>query len=50
MEATTYAREYERSITSPDEFWLEASQGISWYSAPTRALDENRCALIPLVP
>jgi propionyl-CoA synthetase len=39
---TTYREVFERSVEQPEEFWLEAAQGIVWVTPPTRALDESR--------
>ncbi|MDN5616752.1 MAG: propionyl-CoA synthetase [Kocuria sp.] len=39
---TTYREVFERSVEQPEEFWLEAAQGIDWATPPTRALDESR--------
>ncbi|WP_040168512.1 AMP-binding protein [Microbacterium gorillae] len=36
-----YAAAFERSMTDPEGFWLEAAQGIDWYREPTQAFDPD---------
>ncbi|QRZ60992.1 propionyl-CoA synthetase [Rothia sp. ZJ932] len=50
MVATRYAQEHERSIAQPEEFWLEAAQGISWVKEPKQALDESTAPLYRWFP
>lgn len=37
----SYKSEYERSLSSPEDFWLEAAQGIAWHSPPLKAYDPD---------
>ncbi|QVQ50274.1 propionyl-CoA synthetase [Spiractinospora alimapuensis] len=37
----TYASVYERSLSDPEGFWLEAARSVDWERAPTRALDDS---------
>jgi len=34
---TQYPHIYARSIANPDDFWLDAAEGIEWYRAPDAA-------------
>ncbi|WP_024794686.1 propionyl-CoA synthetase [Tomitella biformata] len=34
-----YREAYERSISDPDGFWLDAARAVQWSTPPTRALD-----------
>ncbi|GAA1679774.1 propionyl-CoA synthetase [Fodinicola feengrottensis] len=38
----SYRETYQRSLTDPARFWLEAAEAISWYVPPTQALDDSR--------
>jgi len=38
---SAYAGIYARSVSHPDEFWLEAAQSIDWYSPPLAALSAS---------
>lgn len=40
--STTYRETFERSVEHPEEFWLEAAQGIDWVTEPAQTLDESR--------
>ena len=44
IDATTYARDYPRSVGDPDGFWAEVAQRLDWLKAPTR-IDESSFAL-----
>ncbi|WP_206051061.1 propionyl-CoA synthetase [Nocardioides speluncae] len=37
----SYAESFERSLNSPEEFWLEAAESVDWVQAPTQALDDS---------
>ena len=37
-----YADAYQRSLSDPEGFWLEAARSIDWMTSPTRALDDQR--------
>ncbi|WP_026918442.1 propionyl-CoA synthetase [Gordonia shandongensis] len=37
----SYSDAFERSITDPDGFWLDAAADIDWITPPTRALDSS---------
>ena len=39
---TTYAREYERSLSLPEEFWGEAAASVSWVKKWDEVLDGSR--------
>lgn len=36
-----YRQAYDRSITTPEEFWGEAARAIDWHAAPSRVLDDS---------
>lgn len=36
-----YASVYERSLSDPEGFWLEAARDLDWDRNPTRALDDS---------
>ncbi|MEA1903980.1 MAG: propionyl-CoA synthetase [Actinomycetota bacterium] len=36
-----YQEIYDRSLTEPDAFWLEAAKGIDWVTPPTTGLDSS---------
>ncbi len=38
MSYNSYKEVYERSITDPEGFWMDASQAIDWDTAPSKAL------------
>ncbi len=48
--AGAYRETYRRSLEDPDGFWLEAAQGIDWYTPPTRALDDSAAPLYRWFP
>jgi propionyl-CoA synthetase len=39
---SAYATAYRRSISDPEEFWLEAARDIDWTRSPNTALDAER--------
>lgn len=45
-----YAEEYQRSLTDPEGFWLDAAQAIDWTRPPSRALDSSRAPLFRWFP
>jgi propionyl-CoA synthetase len=40
-----YAEVYERAKTDPNTFWMEAAEGIDWFSGPSRALFDEKAPL-----
>ncbi|SEN84189.1 propionyl-CoA synthetase [Cryobacterium luteum] len=36
-----YQEAWRRSISSPDDFWLDAAAGIDWITPPSKALDAD---------
>ncbi|MTD54768.1 propionyl-CoA synthetase [Amycolatopsis pithecellobii] len=46
----TYAEEYQRSLTDPDGFWLDAAKAIDWVRAPRQALDATNPPLYRWFP
>ena len=36
-----YDQAYRRSLEDPEEFWVEAAQGIDWYKSWDRVLDDS---------
>ncbi|MFH8371623.1 propionyl-CoA synthetase [Streptomyces sp. NPDC018031] len=45
-----YAETHRRSVTDPDEFWLEAAKAVDWTRQPTRALDSAAAPLYRWFP
>ncbi len=37
---TIFSEEYQRSISKPEEFWLEAAGAVDWSKKPTRAYSD----------
>jgi propionyl-CoA synthetase len=37
-----YAEVYEHAKTDPNTFWMEAAEGIDWFSGPSRALFDDK--------
>ncbi|MDQ4046732.1 MAG: AMP-binding protein [Actinomycetota bacterium] len=50
MVTNSYRDAYDRSLTKPDEFWLEAAQRVSWTRAPREAVDSGRAPLFGWFP
>ncbi|MCU1554519.1 MAG: prpE [Arthrobacter sp.] len=50
MGTNNYRDSYERSLAEPEDFWLEAAEGISWSAPPRRALDSSRTPLYDWFP
>ncbi len=46
----SYREMYQRSLSDPDGFWLDAAARIDWTSAPSRALDASRPPLYRWFP
>ncbi|HVV11856.1 propionyl-CoA synthetase [Amycolatopsis sp.] len=46
----TYAEEYQRSLTDPEGFWLDAAKAIDWVREPSRALDSSGAPLFRWFP
>ena len=46
----TYAQEYQRSLTDPEGFWLDAAKAIQWTKEPARALDSSKAPLFRWFP
>jgi len=46
----TYAEEYQRSLTDPEGFWLDAAKAIHWTKEPGRALDSSKAPLFRWFP
>jgi propionyl-CoA synthetase len=42
MTAPDFEAAYRRSIEDPEQFWMDAAEGIDWYTQPTRVLDDDR--------
>ena len=40
-----YADIYERAKRDPDGFWMEAADGIDWFTHPTKALFADHAPL-----
>ncbi len=38
----SYSTVYQRSLSAPEGFWLDAAGMVDWDEAPTRALDDTR--------
>lgn len=45
-----YRDAYDRSLTDPDAFWLDAAGAIDWITPPTRALDAGDAPLYRWFP
>ncbi|MET0132231.1 MAG: propionyl-CoA synthetase [Kibdelosporangium sp.] len=45
-----YRDAYDRSLTDPDGFWLEAAQAVDWAVPPTKALDSAGAPLYRWFP
>lgn len=45
-----YQSVYQRSVTEPDQFWLEAAEAVAWSSAPTVAVDDSAAPLYRWFP
>jgi len=45
-----YTDAYQRSLSDPEGFWLEAATAIDWMKSPTRALDDERAPLFRWFP
>lgn len=39
--STSYREIHRRSITEPQDFWLEAASGLEWETFPTTAVDDS---------
>ncbi|MET1089887.1 MAG: AMP-binding protein [Arthrobacter sp.] len=50
MVTKNYRNSYARSLETPEAFWLEAAEKISWTTAPQRALDSGRAPLYDWFP
>ncbi|NKQ55688.1 propionyl-CoA synthetase [Amycolatopsis sp. K13G38] len=46
----TYAEEYQRSLSDPEGFWLDAAKAIHWTKEPARALDSSEAPLFRWFP
>ena len=42
-----YRSDFQRSIESRDEFWLDAARAIDWTAMPTRGLEDSNPPLVP---
>ncbi|NKX44566.1 propionyl-CoA synthetase [Roseicyclus persicicus] len=40
-----YAEIYERAKTDPNTFWMEAAEGVDWFTGPSRALVDDNAPL-----
>ena len=40
-----YAEVYERAKTDPNTFWMEAAEGIDWFTGPSKALFDDNAPL-----
>ena len=38
----TYSQAYQRSLSDPEGFWLDAAKAIDWTRGPVRALDSAK--------
>lgn len=47
---STYRETFDRSIHHPEQFWLEAAQGIDWVKPPSVALDDSRAPIYRWFP
>ena len=45
-----YEDSYRRSLTDPEQFWLDAAGAISWSRPPTRALDDSAAPIYRWFP
>ncbi|MBC9956800.1 propionyl-CoA synthetase [Yimella sp. cx-51] len=36
-----YAEAYQRSMTDPEGFWLDAARDVHWFSPPSKTLDDS---------
>jgi propionyl-CoA synthetase len=45
-----YPEVYQRSLSDPDGFWLDATAAIDWDKEPTRALDDTHAPLYRWFP
>ncbi len=45
MAAGNYRKTYDSWRANPEEFWLEAANGVDWVSPPTHALNDSRAPL-----
>ncbi len=43
-------KEWQRSITNREEFWLEKAKAIDWYTPPTKALDDSNAPFYKWFP
>ena len=50
MVTNSYPDTYGRSLTKPDEFWLDAAKRVSWTQAPRQAVDSRRAPLFGWFP
>lgn len=50
MVTNSYGEVYARSLTNPEDFWLEAAARVSWSRTPHRALDSGRAPLYTWFP
>ena len=50
MVTNSYRDAYDRSLTKPDEFWLEAAKRVSWTQAPRQAVNSRRAPLFDWFP
>jgi propionyl-CoA synthetase len=48
--STSYRETHHRSITEPEEFWLEAAAGLDWDAFPTTAVDDSAAPLYRWFP
>ncbi|KAA9154601.1 propionyl-CoA synthetase [Amycolatopsis acidicola] len=46
----SYAEEYQRSLSDPEGFWLDAAKAIDWIREPSRALDSTNAPLYRWFP
>lgn len=47
---SSYAEQYQRSLTDPEGFWLDAADAIDWTRKPRTALDSTRAPLYRWFP
>lgn len=50
MNQETYQPVYERSLSRPEAFWLEAASAVDWTQPPSRALDDSNPPLARWFP
>ncbi len=45
LDAISYRDEYQRSMSDPDGFWLQAAQAVDWVVAPTEGHNKEQAPL-----